>query len=333
MTCPVGLDSSRTLVIVDLSWWLARAFHSRGVEGMAPMVIGWLVRLLSDPLPWGVAVALDSVGPTWRHQRTAELEPDRRYKAGREPRPPEYYSVCNRIIDIIALHRIPLLCAEGWEADDCIAAAVPRALDAGLCPVILTEDKDLTQLCEDGCVLWDGEAKVTGQPEVRTRWGVDPRQIRDLLAIMGDDGDNVRGVLGLGQVKAAALLRAFGSLERCLEVVPEPPTEEKIKAAEKHRTKAKKAGGDALEHAEADLAMLRRARDHASWLTKLKEARATVELARELITLDASAPILWEPEELPVGGFDEGELRQAYTALGFSALARDVKSWPKAKVG
>ena len=326
---PPGLDPRRTLVIIDLSWWLAKAFHARGVEGIAPVVIGWLVALLSDPAPAAVAVALDSVGPTWRHRLTAELAPEQRYKAGREPRPPEYRSVCNRVIDIIDLHRIPLLAAEGWEADDAIAATVPRAHQLGYQVAVLTADKDLHQLVDASTAIWDGAADVRGVGEVVKKWGIAPRQMGDFLAIMGDAGDNVPGCKGLGDTKAAAILQAFGTLDRALGVVPEAPTPEAMKAAEKARDKAKKLGGDALAYAEQDLAGLRKAKSMAGWLTTLQAARAEVERSRVLVTLDAAAPIVWQPEELPVGGYEVEELRKAYEALGFTALAREVGPRPK----
>ena len=329
---PAGLDPKRTLVVVDLWWWLNKAFHARGIEGMAACVVGWIVALLSDPAPAMVAVAVDSVGPTWRHKMTAMLDPDQRYKAGREPRPPEFYSIANRVLEIIALHRIPILAAEGWEADDVFGAVKQEAAGLGCYVVMLTADKDMGQLVDATTFMWDGRDSLVGPSEIEAKWGVPPCLIRDLLAVMGDDSDNIKGVLGLGQVKAAAVLRLHDSLDAALAAPAGfGPSEATIKEAEKAKAKAKKSGDEAaLKGATADLEGLRDVRNVAAWTAILQASRERVELARKLVTLDTAAPIAWNVEELPVGGFDEAELRTAYLALGFSALAREVRTYPKA---
>lgn len=343
---PAGLDPKRTLVVVDLSGWLHKAWHvSVGILRaddttgerylkMASMVIGWLVALLSDPCPAMVAVAVDSVGETIRHKRTAMFDPDRRYKAGRIRKPADFYGTSNRILEIIAMHRVPILAAEQWEADDVFATVKAEAAKLGCYVVFLTIDKDIGQLVDDTTFLWDGTAKggLVRAADIEARWQVPPSLLRDLLAVMGDNSDNIKGVPGLGLEKASAVLRHHGSLEKALQTRTIGPTPQEIKDAEKARAKAKKAGDEAaLAEATTALEVLRTGRDIAAWTAVLQEHHETVTLACELVTLDAAAPILWDPDDLPVGGFDVEELREAYLSLGFGALAKEVRHAPKAR--
>jgi hydrogenase large subunit len=107
------------------------------------------------------------------------------YKGNRDPRPDEYHAVCNQVFDVIRLHRIPILYAEGWEADDVMGAAAARARADGLITVLLTLDKDMGQVVDETTFLWDGRDRLTGPREVEANPNhpVPPRLIPDLLAI------------------------------------------------------------------------------------------------------------------------------------------------------
>jgi 5'-3' exonuclease len=325
------MQADRLLVIVDFSWWLNLAFRVAGVEGMAPIVVGRFVELLRGEVAACLAIALDSVGPTWRHDMTEGLPAELAYKGHREPKPREFYALSNRLIDVVRLHRVPILAAEGWEADDAIAAGVRLAQGAGLDVAILTADKDLGQLVAPGVVLWDGAQRVRDEAAILAEWGVEPAQLGDLLAIVGDASDNIRGVESLGPTKAANILGACGDLETALAIPPEPVSPEAIKAAEKAREKAKRSGAaQPLDAAQRDLEGLREARDLARDLTILQAHAADVRRARQLVQLDAQAPIEWDLRELPVGGYDVAGIRRAYLSLGFHNLASDVRGFPKA---
>jgi len=336
---PRGMHADRLLVIIDFSWWLNLAFRVAGVEGMAPIVVGRLVELLRGDVAACIAVALDSVGPTWRHDLTAGLPDVAAYKGSREPKPREFYALSNRLIDVVRMHRIPILAAEGWEADDAIATAVPLARALDLDVAILTADKDLGQLVGDGVVLWDGADRVRGRAEMEAEWLVPPELLGDLLAIVGDSSDNVRGVEGLGPTKAADLLLACGDLETALALPPEPVSDDEVKAAERAVAAAKRAaskatatGADhqALDVAKGALERVRERRKLAANLATLQAHASEARLARQLVQLDAAAPIEWCPEELPVGGYDVAALRRAYLSLGFHHLAAEVRAFPKA---
>jgi 5'-3' exonuclease len=326
---PPGLPPERTFVVVDISWWMNQALHIGGLESLLSTTIGRLANLLRGDVPWFLAVAADSVGPTWRHELTEGLRADWQYKGNRDPKPAEYHHVCNRVFEVIRLHRIPILYVEGYEADDAIAAAVDRAHAFDLTTVILSADKDLGQLCDAQTFLWDGKDRLRGASDIETdkKHPVPPRLIPDLLAIASDRGDNIPGVPDLGPTKAAALLRAYGSLRAALDATPEHVTDAAIKEAEKLWRNAKKNGDG--ESARTNLEILREKRDLAKWLVQLQEHRVAAELSLQLTTLDRSCPIAFDINELAIGGYDANALRKTYRALGFSQLANDVATFPK----
>lgn len=139
------------------------------------------------------------------------------YKSSRGAPPPEleaqfeFAREVTRALGVCALERVE------YEADDLLATASEQLLRAGTDVVIVTSDKDLAQLVrEDGRVLLHDLAKgVTLDADgVRAKFGVDPAQIPDWLALVGDGVDDLPGVPGVGPKGAAQLLRAFGALDR-----------------------------------------------------------------------------------------------------------------------
>lgn len=289
---PRGADDA--LYVIDISGWIHRCMHA-----LPPMssptgepcnatsgVVGMLVRLLKDRDPGFLGVAFDRPGRTFRH----EIFPG--YKASRPAHPPELDVQARRVRTIVEAHRIPALEAEGFEADDCIAAVTARALDAGMQVVIVALDKDLLQLVGDRVVCWDGRSKdATGPAEVTARFGVGPELLVDLLALAGDSTDGIPGVPGVGVKTAAALLQKRGSLAEVLR-------------------KADWAPQPALR-------------------TKLRMHADDARLSRRLVELRADAPIPFEPAELRVGGYDVARLRAIYGELGFTRLAAEVQAIPK----
>lgn len=372
---PPLLDPKRLLVLLDLSWWLTRAWHialkaelgerreeeataldhERAGEHMIAIVTGWLVELLSPPLPACVAAALDSVGPTWRHEKTALLPEEARYKARRRRRPMAYQRARNILLDVIEAHGIAILAAEGWEADDCLAAAVARGRALDLTMALVSSDKDHLALVGPGVWQWPwgggatGRAEVRGEQWVRKAHGVPPTMIPDLLAMMGDTSDNVLGADGLGDKGALAVLEAASNplfllatpeltpLERALGLCVQGPDEAALVAARRARDAIRNnppntLGGEQaaarhaqkLASAEAALTSVKAQRCLARSFDRLRASADRVRLARELVTLDVAAPIRWRPDELPVGGFDVARVRELYERLGFTALAREV---------
>lgn len=327
-------DDPAALVVVDWSWWLNKAFRVAGVDGMTSTVIGWLCALLSYD-PAHVAIALDSHGPTFRHRMVHPFDPDWRYKSGRDPKPDEFYIIGQRCTELAELHAIPALWAEGYEADDVIATLTRQARGAGYRVWICAADKDLHGLTESSASgdidvgVWDNVTGETRGPiDVRAKFGVDPPQIADFLAIAGDSGDSVPGVPGLGPGLAAELLRRFGSLEGALSQPPEDvgALSGQIKAADKAMKTGPESERATVQAIREDMKVRRRlARHHATLVEHADVAR----FSRALTSLDCDAPIRVPWDDLPMGGFNAAELRKRYLSLGFNRKAEQVAHFPK----
>ena len=273
------------LYLVDLSGYVFRAYHalpplssSHGEPTHAVLgTVNMLQKVVAERRPHMFAVAMDSKGPTFRH----ELDP--RYKATRPPPPPDLSQQMTRVGQIVRAWDVPCFEKAGLEADDLIAAVTVRATAEGCRVVIVSADKDLMQLVHDGddaVVLWDTmRNRVFGPDEVREKLGVAPSLVRDYLALTGDTSDNVPGVPGVGPKTAVDLLTQFGSLEGVyggLEKVARPKLRE-----------------------------------------SLREHEADARLSQKLVTLDADAPVEWQKERLVWGGADVAALRRLYTELEF----------------
>ena len=334
MIPPPFVDDPAALVVVDWSWWLNKAFRVAGVDGMTSTVVGWLCALLSYD-PAHVAIALDSTGPTFRHRMQHPRDPAWRYKSGRDPKPEEFYSISTTCTAIAELHAIPAMWAEGYEADDVIATLTRKARAAGYRVWICAADKDLHGLTESSlrgdieAGIWDNVTGETRGPAgVRAKFGVEPSQIADLLAIAGDSGDSVPGVPGIGPGLAAALLQRFGTMEAALSVAPDDGSD--LDAQIKSAGKALKSGPG---HERALVAELRDGLKERKRIARyhglLAEHADLARFSRDLTSLDCDAPIRVPWDDLPMGGFDEDELRKMYLSLGFSRKAEKVTRFPK----
>ena len=213
-------DERSTLYLVDGSGYIYRAFYalpqlttSRGTPTNAVYgFVRMLVKLLKDARPSHVAVVFDSPKKGFRDDLFES------YKATRKATPSDLIAQIPYIHRMVEAFRIRSLTIDGFEADDVIgdagAARGPREIRH---VVIVTADKDFMQLVSPSITLWDTmRDKRTGVREVRERFGVEPRALVDVMALMGDAIDNVKGVPGVGEKTAAALIRHFGSLDELL---------------------------------------------------------------------------------------------------------------------
>jgi len=201
----------RTLILLDGFGYIFRAYYSRvnfvsrsGVPTGAFTVFGnMLLSLLNLFEPRYLAVVFESRTGNVRTDILPEL------KANRTPPPEDLLRQIPLIESLIRGLGIPLLWVDGYEADDTIAALARRWLseqpDSRV--LVLSTDKDLLALVSDRLQVYDPMLqKLFGPKEVREKWGVDPDQISDLLALTGDSVDNIGGVPGIGPKTAAALL-------------------------------------------------------------------------------------------------------------------------------
>jgi DNA polymerase I len=214
---------SRPLLVVDGDSFAHRAYHAlpktirrRGNKGAGAIVgfANFLLRLYEDERPRAVLVAWDTLeAPTYRHEAFAD------YQGGRDFDTelceqlevlPQFVSACG------------FVCAKapGYEADDFLAAAAAREERRGGTVIVATGDRDSYQLASAKTTilqpLGGGEMAHIGPAEVRERYGVDPHQVPDFIALRGDPSDKLPGARGVGPKGAAGLLRKYGNLEAAL---------------------------------------------------------------------------------------------------------------------
>ena len=215
-----------TLHLVDASLYVFRAWHSmpdefRDAQGWPTNAVHGFARFLLDLLererPSHIAIAFDeALDSGFRHR----LYPD--YKANREPAPEELKRQFAHCKALCAALGLAVLAHHEYEADDLIGSALQRARPAGYRGLIVSADKDLSQLLGEHDEQWDyARASRWGADGVKARHGVHAHQIADYLALSGDAVDNIPGVSGIGAKTAAVLLAHFGSLDALLERIDE----------------------------------------------------------------------------------------------------------------
>jgi len=217
-------SASPHLYLVDGSSYIFRAYHRlpplTNRHGQpAGAVYGYTTMLwkLADGLskadgPTHMAVILDASEQTFRNALYDQ------YKAHRPPPPEDLVPQFPLIRVATRAFSIPCIEEAGLEADDIIACYVTAAKAAGWKVTIVSSDKDLMQLVEDGQVdmLDTMNDRRIDSAYVREKFGVGPAELGDVLALMGDKVDNVPGVPGIGPKTASQLIAEFGSLEAVL---------------------------------------------------------------------------------------------------------------------
>ena len=190
--------------------------NSKGQNTSA--IIGFLNTLnevIDKEQPTHLGVAFDPHGPTFR----SEAFPA--YKAQREATPEDIRTAVPIIKDLLKAYRIPILQADGFEADDVIGTLAKKADSIGVDCYMLTPDKDYGQLVTDHSRIYrprhGGGYEVMGPQEVCAKYDITtPLQVIDLLALMGDSADNFPGCPGVGEKTAAKLIADFGSVQQLL---------------------------------------------------------------------------------------------------------------------
>jgi DNA polymerase-1 len=282
----------QTLWVIDLSGFVFRAYHAlppRMTSSGEPVhavhgTIATLQKLIGQHRPSYLAVAIDSV-----ESKRKDLYPE--YKSNRKDRPPDLLLQAGRVREIAEAYAIPCLEAPGWEADDVIATVVKGARAAGLKVVIASADKDLLQLIEgENVVMWDGmRDRVYGVEETRERLGVEPHQVRDYLALVGDSSDNVPGVRSVGPKTAVQLLATYGSFEGVYARIDE---------IEKKSLKE-----------------------------KLVEFRGNADMSRELVTLKSDLDLDMSLPALKWGGADLPKLKDLFRRLEMMNQLAGIDRW------
>jgi DNA polymerase I len=221
----VTAAGARPLLAVDGDSLAHRAFHAlpdsiRGADGgPANMLVGFanmLLRVWEAEQPRTVFVGFDSIGePTYRH----ELLPQ--YQSGRDF-PRVLTDQLDRLPDFVEALGFRWAKEAGYEADDFVAAAVRIEEEAGGTALVLTSDRDMFQLASEWTTILMpkrgvGDLQRVGPDEVRERYGVDPAQVPDFVALRGDTADRIPGARGIGESRAAMILREHETLDGAIE--------------------------------------------------------------------------------------------------------------------
>ncbi len=283
-----------TLFLIDGSSQMYRAYH--GVRGLtAPdgrptnAVYGFVTmlrKLIADHRPTLIAAAFDLRGPTFR----TELDAD--YKANRSPMPDDLRVQAPMVQEACEALGVSILTHKGVEADDVIGTVAQRARTAGFEVGIVTGDKDFYQLVGDGIRIFnprDPGAWYDAEG-VKAKFGVKPEQVIDVLSLMGDAVDNVKGVPGIGKKGARELINQFGSLDSLLGRTAEVQSKRYRNALEQH--------GDDARH------------------------------SRELVTIRTDVPVPFDTEALRYRGPSSEHCFALFSDLGFRTLVGDYAPPP-----
>ena len=214
---------NRPLLVVDGDSFAHRAYHALpktirrpGGKG-AGAILGFanfLLKLYETEKPRAVLVGWDSLDePTYRHEALAS------YQGGREF-DDELVEQLELLPKFVSACGFANAKAAGYEADDFLAAAVAKEEKRGGTLLVATGDRDAFQLASEKTTILQpikaGELARIGPAEVVQRYGIEPRQVSDFIALRGDPSDKIPGAPGVGAKTAAALLRKYGSLENVL---------------------------------------------------------------------------------------------------------------------
>jgi DNA polymerase-1 len=214
----------KPLLVIDGDSFAHRAYHAipksirRKDGGPGNMLFGFsnmLLRLWQDERPRNVLVAWDTLEvPTYRHEALDVYQSGREFEA-------ELLEQLALLPRLVGSSGLAVAKGPGYEADDFLGAAVTSEEAAGRAVLVATSDRDAFQLASSLTTILQpvrGEAPARiGPAEVRERYGVDPEQVPDFIALRGDPSDRIPGARGIGPKKAAELLAQYGSLDALLE--------------------------------------------------------------------------------------------------------------------
>lgn len=261
--------------------------NSKGLNTSAMLgFANLLYDLLKNEKPTHIGVAFDTIAPTARHIEFIG------YKANREAIPEDLAVSIPYIQQLISAFNIPVLFADGYEADDVIGTLSKKAEEKGFKIYMMTSDKDFGQLVSDNILLYKpgrmgDKPEILGPAEVCAKFGLKrPEQVIDLLGLWGDASDNIPGIPGIGQVKAQKLLEDFDSVENLIE------QSDKIEN-ERNRTLVKQFSEQAL-------------------------------LSKQLATIILDVPVEFDEDALKVKEPDRKALKAILDELELRALAKRI---------
>ena len=279
------------LFLIDGSSYVFRAFYAIGrlstSKGFPTNAIfgftSMLLKVLREMKPEYVAVVFDVKGPTFRDEIYAD------YKANRPDMPEGLEPQIPYIKRIIEAYNIPVIEKEGYEADDIIGTIAKEVAKQGMDVVIVTGDKDMFQLVDERIRTLDTmKDRSFGPREVVERYGINPEEITDVMALMGDSIDNIPGVPGIGEKTAVALIKQYKTLGNLL--------------ANREKVSKKKL-------VEA--------------LTRFGEQ---AKLSKRLATISTDVPLAYGLQDFVLSEPDVERLKEIFRELEFSKFLKEITS-------
>ncbi len=285
-----GTVGRSRLLLLDGHSLAYRAFFALPVENFSTTtgqptnaVYGFtamLINVLRDEAPTHVAVSFDISKSTFRTETYAD------YKAGRAETPTDFHGQVSLVREVLDALRVPIVCAEGFEADDVIATLATQAEAQDMDVLIVTGDRDAFQLVTDRVTVLYNARGVSDMrrmtPEaVQARYGLSPTQYPEFAALRGDPSDNLPGIAGLGEKTATKLIQQYGDVASLVDHVDE----------------VKGKVGD-----------------------NLRAGVASVLRNRQLTELVRDVPLEFGPQDLRLGQWDRDEVHKVFDALQFRVL-------------
>ncbi len=283
------------LYLIDGSSQMYRAYHApvRTADGgllhnakgqptnAVYIFVTMLRKLLNEQKPQYIAASFDLPGRTFRDDLVAD------YKANRAPMPDELAQQIAMVHAACEALGVPILTSVRYEADDVIGTLAAKAAGSGFDVVIVTMDKDFFQLVGGGIRVFNPRESGTWYDAegVKEKFGVAPEQVVDVLALMGDTIDNIKGVPGIGDKGARELIATYGSLDNLL----------------------------------AHAADIRNKRYREGLLGHADEARQSQDLAR----IRTDVPVEFDAGALEYSGGSRERAFQIFNELGFRSLAKE----------
>ena len=268
-----------------------RAYHAMRGSGLTGpggrsthavyIFVTMLRKLIQDHQPQYIAASFDLAGPTFRDEMVTD------YKANRAPMPSDLAEQIPWVHEACEAMGVPILTYERFEADDVIGTLAVKAAAQGFEVAIVTGDKDFFQLVHDGLKVYNPRDDGTWYDAdgVKEKFGVTPGQVVDVLALMGDAIDNIKGVPGIGDKGARDLISTYGDLDNLL--------------AHASEISNKRYREGLLAHADA--------------------ARQSRELAR----IRTDVPVEFAPDALKYRGASRERCFELFTRLGFRTLVME----------
>ncbi len=293
--------------------FIFRAYHAMqrqrpmstrtGVPTAATYVfINMLNKLRKDFVPEYFAAVFDTSGPVFRDERargmtvrkfSAETQQYEAvetggYKANREAMPPDLAQQLPYVRRALEAFRIPILEAQGFEADDVIGTLACRAAEAGHDVFVVSNDKDMMQLVDDRVKILNPvkDNLILDREKVVETLGVPPEKVIDVMALRGDTIDNIPGAPGIGDKGSVEIIQQFGSVEAALD-----------RAGEIKRK---------------------------TYRESLQNNREAVLLSKELVTIHCEVPLEFDPGAMRTQPPDTAACRALFTELEFTTLLREL---------